>query len=137
MNTRPDGAIIVTTPQEISLCTVRKEVDFCQKLGLSVMGLVGNMSAFVCPCCQVNRHSRERKTDPFLSNRCIYYLCCVQEEWLLFEGKTNAVEELAQEHHVPLLQKIVIDSVSKTYAWCILPYDNGICSRKLMQAFLP
>ncbi|CAI9101497.1 OLC1v1038834C1 [Oldenlandia corymbosa var. corymbosa] len=39
-----DGAIIVTTPQEVSLIDVRKEVSFCKKVGLNVLGVVENMS---------------------------------------------------------------------------------------------
>ena len=112
MNTRPEGAVIVTTPQEVSLCTVRKEVDFCRKLGLPVMGLVGNMSAFVCPCCHVN--TAFQRTDSFaFSADAFVIFALVQEEWPLFQGKDNAMEELAQEHQIPLMQKIAIDSVSE------------------------
>ncbi|KAF6164501.1 hypothetical protein GIB67_025327 [Kingdonia uniflora] len=39
-----DGAIIVTTPQQVSLIDVRKEVSFCKKVGLKVLGVVENMS---------------------------------------------------------------------------------------------
>jgi len=46
-----DGALIVTTPQEVSLLDVRKEINFCQKTGVKVLGVVENMSTFVCPCC--------------------------------------------------------------------------------------
>ena len=46
------GAIIVTTPQEISLLDVRKEIDFCQKTQTPILGVVENMSGFVCPHCQ-------------------------------------------------------------------------------------
>ena len=46
-----DGAVVVTTPQEVSLLDVRKEIDFCRKAGIRVLGLVENMSAFVCPRC--------------------------------------------------------------------------------------
>lgn len=48
-----DGAVIVTTPQEISLQDVRKEINFCQKVGLRVLGVVENMSQFVCPKCHI------------------------------------------------------------------------------------
>ncbi|KAL7140712.1 hypothetical protein ABFS83_08G006300 [Erythranthe nasuta] len=41
-----DGAIIVTTPQQVSLIDVRKEVSFCKKVGLPVLGVVENMSGF-------------------------------------------------------------------------------------------
>lgn len=39
-----DGAIIVTTPQQVSLIDVRKEVNFCKKVGVPVLGVVENMS---------------------------------------------------------------------------------------------
>ena len=45
------GAIVVTTPQEVALQDVRKEITFCNRVGLKVMGLVENMSTFVCPTC--------------------------------------------------------------------------------------
>lgn len=46
-----DGAVLVTTPQEVSLLDVRKEIDFCRKAGIRVLGIVENMSGFVCPKC--------------------------------------------------------------------------------------
>lgn len=46
-----DGAVLVTTPQEVSLLDVRKEIDFCRKAGIRILGLVENMSGFVCPNC--------------------------------------------------------------------------------------
>ncbi|XP_053687877.1 cytosolic Fe-S cluster assembly factor NUBP2 homolog [Sabethes cyaneus] len=46
-----DGAIIVTTPQEMALEDVRKEVTFCKKTGIPIIGIVENMSGFVCPNC--------------------------------------------------------------------------------------
>ena len=39
-----DGAIIVTTPQEVSIIDVRKEVNFCKKVGIPILGVVENMS---------------------------------------------------------------------------------------------
>ncbi|KLU82704.1 cytosolic Fe-S cluster assembly factor NBP35 [Magnaporthiopsis poae ATCC 64411] len=47
-----DGAVVVTTPQEVALLDVRKEIDFCRKAGIRVLGLVENMSGFVCPGCK-------------------------------------------------------------------------------------
>lgn len=46
-----DGAIIVTTPQEVSLMDVRKEINFCRKVKLPVIGVVENMSGYCCPKC--------------------------------------------------------------------------------------
>jgi len=50
--TIPDArAIIVTTPQEVSLADVRKAIDFCRTVEMTIFGLVENMSGFVCPHC--------------------------------------------------------------------------------------
>lgn len=65
-----DGAVIVTTPQvnwlvecansfrkfkkEVALSDVRKEISFCMKTKVGVLGVIENMSGFVCPHCKVN-----------------------------------------------------------------------------------
>jgi ATP-binding protein involved in chromosome partitioning len=45
------GAVIVTTPQEVALEDVRRGVEMFRKLHVPVLGLVENMSHFLCPCC--------------------------------------------------------------------------------------
>mmetsp|Transcript_1709 Transcript_1709/g.3119 ORF Transcript_1709/g.3119 Transcript_1709/m.3119 type:complete len:448 (-) Transcript_1709:84-1427(-) len=47
--TRVDGAIIVTTPQDVSLSDVRKEINFCNKTGIRVLGVVENMRGLTVP----------------------------------------------------------------------------------------
>jgi len=46
-----DGVIIVTMPSELSRVVVRKSITFAQRMGMRVLGIVENMSAFVCPTC--------------------------------------------------------------------------------------
>ena len=46
-----DGAIIVTTPQDVALLDSRKSISFSQKIGVPVLGVVENMSGLVCPHC--------------------------------------------------------------------------------------
>ena len=45
-------AVIVTTPQEISLADVRKSIHFCNTLGMKIFGLLENMSSYTCPHCR-------------------------------------------------------------------------------------
>jgi len=45
------GAVIVTTPQVVATDNVRKSVNFARKLGLPIIGVIENMSGFVCPKC--------------------------------------------------------------------------------------
>jgi Mrp family chromosome partitioning ATPase len=50
--TIPDAeALIVTTPQEISLADVRKSINFCKQVNMKILGVVENMSSFSCPHC--------------------------------------------------------------------------------------
>jgi ATP-binding protein involved in chromosome partitioning len=46
-----DGAIIVTTPQDLALLDSRKAVNFSRILKVPVIGIIENMSGFVCPHC--------------------------------------------------------------------------------------
>ncbi|MCE5266002.1 MAG: P-loop NTPase [Deltaproteobacteria bacterium] len=46
-----DGAVIVTTPQDLSLQDVRKSINFCRHLNIPVLGVIENMSGLLCPHC--------------------------------------------------------------------------------------
>jgi len=76
-----DGAVIVTTPQEVALSDVRKCITFCRNLNLPVLGVLENMSGFVCPKCG-------QKTDIF---------------------KSGGGQEMANQMNVPFLGRIPID----------------------------
>jgi Mrp family chromosome partitioning ATPase len=78
-----DGAVMVTTPQEVSLLDVRKEIDFCRKAGIRVLGIVENMSGFVCPKCT--------------------------HESQIFQATTGGAKTLAQEMGIPFLGAVPLD----------------------------
>ena len=46
-----DGAVVVTTPQDVAVSDVMKELTFCEKVNIPVLGVVTNMAGFTCPCC--------------------------------------------------------------------------------------
>lgn len=46
-----DGAVMVTTPQEVSLMDVRKQIDFCRRINVKILGIIENMGKFICPNC--------------------------------------------------------------------------------------
>ena len=46
-----DGVVVVTTPQDVALISVRRSIRFTRMLGLEVIGLVDNMNGFICPHC--------------------------------------------------------------------------------------
>ena len=76
-----DGAVIVTTPQDVALLDSRKAVTFSRMLSIPVIGIVENMSGLVCPHCQ--------------------------KEIPLF--KKGGGEKAAQDLKVPFLGRIPID----------------------------
>eukprot|EP01097_Dermamoeba_algensis_P007205 TRINITY_DN4519_c0_g1_i1.p1 TRINITY_DN4519_c0_g1~~TRINITY_DN4519_c0_g1_i1.p1 ORF type:complete len:332 (-),score=64.48 TRINITY_DN4519_c0_g1_i1:470-1408(-) len=49
--TCPDGCILVSSPHSLSLSSLKKEINFCLKMGITIIGVIENMSSFVCPCC--------------------------------------------------------------------------------------
>ncbi|WP_292488073.1 Mrp/NBP35 family ATP-binding protein [Methanohalobium sp.] len=46
-----DGAIVITTPQDVALTSVRKSINFLDLVNVPVLGLVENMSGVICPSC--------------------------------------------------------------------------------------
>ena len=59
------GAVLVTTPQEVALSDVRKELNFCRKLKIPVIGLVENMATYTCVKCQY-------KSQIFAGAHCVF-----------------------------------------------------------------
>jgi len=76
-----DGAIIVTIPSEVSQIVVKKAVAFARELDVRIIGLVENMSGFVCPNCGA-------LTEIFMA---------------------GGGEKIAKDLDVPLLGKIPLD----------------------------
>jgi len=64
-----DGAVVVTTPQEVSMSDVRKELNFCRKTGLRVLGIVENMHHIQIPMKQaIHSHNTGVKLTDRLGN---------------------------------------------------------------------
>ena len=61
-----DGAVIVTTPQDVALIDARKGLAMFRKVNVPVLGVIENMSAFVCPHCgktsEIFKHGGGRRT---------------------------------------------------------------------------
>ena len=76
-----DGAIVVTTPQQLSVVDVKKCITFCRQLNLPILGIIENMSGFVCPHCN-------NRTDIF---------------------KGSGGKQMAEEFNVPFLGSIPMD----------------------------
>jgi len=53
---RPDGAVVVSTPQDLSLIDARRAVDLFNKMSVPVLGLIENMATYTCPHCGEASH---------------------------------------------------------------------------------
>jgi ATP-binding protein involved in chromosome partitioning len=53
---RPAGAVIVSTPQDLSLIDARRAVDLFNKTSVPVLGIVENMATYACPHCGEESH---------------------------------------------------------------------------------
>ena len=50
------GAVIVSTPQDVALIDAKKAIDMFQKLDVPILGMIENMSTYVCPNCSHEAH---------------------------------------------------------------------------------
>jgi ATP-binding protein involved in chromosome partitioning len=53
---RPEGAVIVSTPQDLSLIDARRAVDLFRKTSVPVLGIIENMATYTCPHCGEESH---------------------------------------------------------------------------------
>jgi ATP-binding protein involved in chromosome partitioning len=53
---RPAGAVIVSTPQDLSLIDARRAIDLFNKTSVPVLGIIENMATYVCPHCGEASH---------------------------------------------------------------------------------
>lgn len=75
------AAVIVTTPQDVALVDVEKSISFCRQLKLPIIGMIENMSGFICPHCN-------KRSDIF---------------------KSGGGGKLAEQYAVPFLAQVPLD----------------------------
>eukprot|EP00891_Asterochloris_glomerata_P007046 jgi/Astpho2/7046/fgenesh1_pm.00107_%23_27_t len=80
-----DGAILVTTPQEVSIIDVRKEINFCRKTGIEVLGVVENMSGLSQRLSEAVAHTE------------------------VFHVSKGGAARMAKDMQVPFLGKVPLD----------------------------
>jgi len=100
-------AVIVTTPQELSIADVRRCIRFCQALSLPIVGIIENMSGFLCPHCG-------QRTDLF---------------------KAGGGKQLAGELGLPLLGQVPVDPNVVVSGDAGVPFINGSANSPAGMAF--
>jgi ATP-binding protein involved in chromosome partitioning len=102
-----DGAVIVTTPQDVALDDVRKSISFCRQVHLPILGVIENMSGFICPKCGTS-------IDIF---------------------KKGGGEKMASEMEVPFLGKIPIDPKIVEHSDSGMPFLEYVADSETAKAF--
>ena len=102
-----DGVIIVTMPSEVSQVVVKKAITFAKQLGIPVIGIIENMSGFVCPKCGA-------KLDIF---------------------KAGGGKKIAKDLSVPYLGKIPIDPAICVYSDSGTPFVAERTASPTVMAF--
>ena len=83
---KPDGAVIVSTPQDLSLIDAERAVDLFNRVQVPILGLIENMAGYQCPHCG-------KDSDPF---------------------GTGGAEEGAKRMHVPFLGRLPLSMAIRT-----------------------
>ena len=112
-----DGAIIVTTPQQVSLIDVRKEVSFCRKVGVEVLGVVENMSGLCQPVTDFRfTKVTEAGEQEDVTEWVIEYMREKAPEMLnlvacseVFDSSRGGAAKMCREMDVPFLGKVPLD----------------------------
>ncbi|MCF8056022.1 MAG: Mrp/NBP35 family ATP-binding protein [Desulfocapsa sp.] len=100
-------AVVVTTPQKVALADVRKSLNFCKTVEMEVVGVIENMSGFVCPECNAT-------VDIF---------------------KTGGGEEIAREFDLPFLGAVPMDPKVVIAGDSGVPYLSSDAKSPATEAF--
>lgn len=116
-----DGSMIVTTPQDLSLLDSRKSVNFSKKLDVLVIGIIENMSGFICPHCG-------EKTEIFKSGGGEK---AAEELGVNFLGTVPLDHRIVQtgDDGVPFVQKYPDSAAASTFAGVVSKFDEYITGR--------
>jgi len=90
LNIEKDGAIIVSTPQEVAMADVRKEINFCKKTQIKILGVIENMNYFDT---KLNKTQILKKVDGD-GNKTV--------------DCSNEIYSLIEKHNPGLLEKLIL-----------------------------
>lgn len=85
----------------MALLDVRKEIDFCRKVGVKILGVVENMSIFACPCCKVIAQTKLSNLES--------QIFVFQRLSEIFPATTGGARKMCEELNVPFLGNLPLD----------------------------
>jgi Mrp family chromosome partitioning ATPase len=108
------GALVVTTPEEVSLADVRKELNFCQKTAVPVLGLIENMSSYQTRLqkLQFSRGDGSDCTQDVLNElqeKCPHVLDCLVSSDLFSVTHKGGTEKMAKDYNIDFWGRLPLD----------------------------
>jgi ATP-binding protein involved in chromosome partitioning len=128
------GAVIISTPQDLALIDARRGIAMFRKVNVPVLGIVENMSYFLCPSCGARtdifghggaRHEAERLSVPFLGE--------IPLHMTIREKSDSGLPVVATEPD-GLHAKIYRDIAAKVHAQLSLPGDGRAAPKITVEA---
>ncbi|EEC49134.1 predicted protein [Phaeodactylum tricornutum CCAP 1055/1] len=106
------GAVVVTTPEEVSLADVRKELSFCRKTDVPVLGIIENMGSYQTRLSQMefSKDGQDCTAQMLavLREKCPEVLDCVAAS-NLFSVNAGGAEQMATDYGVPFMGRLPLD----------------------------
>jgi ATP-binding protein involved in chromosome partitioning len=109
------GAVLVTTPQEVSLLDVEKALAMFKRMSVPVLGLVENMTAFICPHCgEATEIFGRGGGERFATQHQLEYLGGIPLDITVRQGGDVGVPAVAQREPGPAALSLI--SIARTIA---------------------
>mmetsp|Transcript_7780 Transcript_7780/g.13700 ORF Transcript_7780/g.13700 Transcript_7780/m.13700 type:complete len:374 (+) Transcript_7780:138-1259(+) len=108
-----DGAVVVTTPQEVAMMDVRKELNFCKQTKIDVLGIVENMATMNIPVSELEFASKSGETNTpdilaLLKEKCPELLD-MDIKLNVFPSANGGPQAMAKHFDVPFLGTLPMD----------------------------
>src|SRR5438552_8463475 len=103
------GTVLVTTPQDVALLDVSKSLAMCRRMNVPVLGIVENMSAFVCPHCgEATEIFGRGGGERFAAREGIEFLGAIPLDVTVRQGGDVGVPAVAQREPGPAAQALSV-----------------------------
>ena len=106
------GAILITTPQEASLIDVRKQIDFCERVKLNIIGLVKNMCRFSCVKCahqiEIFKASAKENVEKVCEQRNLKLLANIPLDPIITKNSDLGLSTFDTKPDSPYLKELAI-----------------------------
>ncbi|MBI9102631.1 MAG: Mrp/NBP35 family ATP-binding protein [Spirochaetales bacterium] len=101
------GAVIVTTPQEVAILDSRKSINFARQVNVPILGVVENMSGFVCSECKtVHNLFGKGGGEKAAKDMGVDFLGAIPMEQAIMEGEDKGISLLADHADSPAVVAI-------------------------------